>query len=287
MRVFHGAKLNVERARSHIDALATEVSNFSRSSPYLVVVEDSGPKLKRTSPIPGNIFTILGDAVHNLRSALDHLAYELVDLETTRTGNKLPETLLWNIGFPIVKDNKHVNKKTDSFTEKIKSNQMHKAGKEVEKALQLLRPYCKGNDGLYALHDFDRTDKHRLLIPIIEVTASYSSTMTNTAPDGGTLTLSFDADEPIDHDQPIEVDDKEIWSGIAGRSFLISIDVGLPEDPFKGMRVVDWLRLMANYLDGVIAAFELLLEGKTFEPPDPIRKKLKSTGLIPQRRPLL
>jgi hypothetical protein len=89
MSVFYSARLKVERARSHIDALATEISRFSHSSPYLVVIEDSGPKLKRTSPIPGPVFTILGDAVHNLRSALDHLAYELVDLETTRTGNKL------------------------------------------------------------------------------------------------------------------------------------------------------------------------------------------------------
>jgi hypothetical protein len=147
-----------------------------------------------------------------------------------------------------------------------------------------LRPYSKGNDGLYALHGFDRTDKHRLLIPIIEVTTSSGSTITNT-PDGGTLTLSFDADEPMDHDQPIEVD-KEILNSLAGRSFRILIDVGLPEDPFKGMRVVDWLREMANYLDGVIAAFESLLEGKTFEPPNPIRKKLKSTGLTRHPRPL-
>lgn len=272
MRVFHGAKLKVERARSHIDALATEVSNFSRSSPYLVVVDDSGPKLKRTSPISGNIFTILGDAVHNLRSALDHLAYELVDLETTRTGKKLPETLLWSIEFPIVKDNKRVGRGSNSFTEAIKHKHMDKAGKEVEKALQLLRPYRKENDGLYTLHDFDRTDKHQLLIPIIEVTTSSSSTITNAGPYGGTYTLTFDAEEPIDHDPPIEVD-KEMWKSLAGRSFPpISINVGLPEDPFKGMRVVDWLREMANYLDGVIAAFETLLEGKTFEPPDPIRK---------------
>jgi hypothetical protein len=119
----------------------------------------------------------------------------------------------------------------------------------------------------------DIRDKHRLIILMTEITTSSFSTIT----DVGTCTISIDPDQPIEFD-------KELFkipssSFPARRSFPpISIDVGLPEDPFKGMRVVDWLREMANYLDGVIAAFESLLEGRTFEPPDPIRKKLESTG---------
>ncbi len=287
MRIFHGSKLKTERARSHIDALATEVSSYSLSSPcYLVLDDDSDPgfkvfKLKRTRPIPENIFLIIGDAVHNLRSALDHLAYELVEIETSKTGKKLPENLVQNIQFPIAKASNNVN-------QAIKSKQMNEAGKLVVNALRALRPYPKGNDGLYALHELDRLDKHRLIIPVIEVTATpYISTIIDSAPDGGTFTVQISVDEPIEFDKELHSfaapeDPFRIPSNsFAARGSFppISIDVGLPIEPFKGVRVVDWLRKMANYLDGVIAAFESLLGGKAFKPPDPIIP-ISKTGLI-------
>jgi hypothetical protein len=37
--------------------------------------------------------------------------------------------------------------------------------------LDVIKPYKGGNDNLYALHSLDIMDKHRLLIPIISVTA--------------------------------------------------------------------------------------------------------------------
>ena len=268
MRMFHGSKLKTERARSHIDALATEVSSFSLSSPcYLVFDDDSDPefkvlKAKRTSPIPENICLIIGDAVHNLRPALDHLAYELVEIETSKTAKNLPENLLQNIQFPIAKD-------SNGVTDAIKSKQMNKVGKQVDNALRALRPYRGGNDGLCALHDLDRIDKHRLIIPVIEATTSSFSTITDSAPDGGTYTLLIDADQPVEFDKALL---RIPSNSFAARGSFppISIDVGLPIEPFKGVRVVDWLREMANYLDGVIAAFESLLGGKAFKPPDPI-----------------
>ena len=284
MRMFHSSKLKTERARSHIDALATEVSNFSLSSPcHLVIDDDSDPefkvfKLKRTSPIPGNSFLIGGDAVHKRRSALDHLAYELVKIESSKPRKKSQEHLLEDVQFPIAADSTRIN-------HAIKTNQIDKAGKLVENSLRALRPYRGGNDGLCALHDLDRIDKHRLIIPVIEVTATpYVSTYIDYGSDGGTVTILIPADEPIEFDTPIECD--KATSRIPSNSFVargsfprISIDVGLPIDPFKGVRVVDWLREMANYLDGVIAAFEALLGGKAFKPPDPIIP-ISKTGLI-------
>ena len=284
MRMFHGSKLKTERARSHIDALAIEVSSFSLSSPcYLVFDDDSDPefkvlKLKRTRPIPENIFLITGDAVHNLRSALDHLAYELVKIEISKPRKKSQEHLLEDVQFPIAADINRIN-------HAIKTNQIDKAGKLVEISLRALRPYRGGNHGLCALHDLDRIDKHRLIIPVIEVTATpYVSTYIDPGSDGGTVTILIPADEPIEFDTPIEFD--RATSRIPSNSFAvrgsfprISIDVGLPIEPFKGVRVVDWLSEMANYLDGVIAAFESLLGGKAFKPPAPIDPSSK-TGLI-------
>jgi len=148
---------------------------------------------------------------------------------------------------------------------------MNLAGRLVEDALRALRPYRGGNDGLCALHELDLIDKHRLIIPVIEVTTSSFSTITDSAPDGGTYTLIIDADQPVEFDKALL---RIPSNSFAARGSFppISIDVGLPLviEPFKGVRVVGWLREMANYLDGVIAAFESLLGGKAFKPPDPI-----------------
>jgi hypothetical protein len=282
--MFHSSKLKTERARSHINALAAEVSDFSLSSPcHLVIGGNDDPEfkvfeLKKTSPIPENIYLIAGDAVHNLRSALDHLAYDLVRIEISKQGNKSQEKLLEHVQFPIAADSHRVNNA-------IKTNQIDKAGKMVENAVRALRPYRGGNYGLCALHDLDRIDKHRLIIPVIEVTATdYVSTYTDSSLDGGTATILIPAGEAIEFDKATSIIPSN--SFVARGSFpRISVDVGLPMDPFKGIRVVDWLGEMANYLDGVTAAFESLLLGKTFTPPDPIipitTKGLIVVGAVP------
>jgi len=223
MRAFHNSKLKLERARSHINALATEVSSLSLNSPCRFVIEnDCDPsfkvvKLRRTRSLPENISLIFGDSVHNLRSALDHLAYELVTIETSKTREVLGENLLKDIMFPIAKDSKDLEKK-------IRSRQMQRAGEPVVKALRELRPYPKGNDGIITLNYLDIRDKHRLIIPVIEATVPSLSTITDSS---GTYTIQIDADQPIEFD-------KELWRirsnsfGSRGPFPPISIDVGLP-----------------------------------------------------------
>jgi hypothetical protein len=158
---------------------------------------------------------------------------------------------------------------------------MDRSGKRVVNALRALRPYPKGNDGIITLDHLDILDKHRLIIPVIEAIAPSFSTITDSAPDGGTYTLLIDGDQPIEFDKEVL---KIPSNSFASRgSFpLISIDVGLPMGtPFEGTRVAGWLGEMANYLCGVITAFEsLCIEGKAFEPPDPISRGRGKTGLI-------
>src|SRR5918995_3001656 len=82
-----GVRLKIERARKHIRDLETETSAYLNSSPhpYQLRAEDdpaTGDEVYRVRvlfPIPESIPLIVGDAVHNLRSALDHLAWQLVE----------------------------------------------------------------------------------------------------------------------------------------------------------------------------------------------------------------
>ena len=84
-----GARLKVERARQHLETLRHETRVFTEGEPYRFVTErdpDTGDhvvRLRVSQPdIPLRLGLIAGDAVHNLRSALDHLAVQLADIGT-------------------------------------------------------------------------------------------------------------------------------------------------------------------------------------------------------------
>jgi hypothetical protein len=71
------------RARQHIYNLRAEVDGFIRGGSYEVVPEQrSEPgettyRLRMSQPIPIHFSTAIGDALHNLRSALDCAACEI------------------------------------------------------------------------------------------------------------------------------------------------------------------------------------------------------------------
>jgi hypothetical protein len=105
----------------------------------------SGPKPTRTVPI--EVITGAGDAIHNLRSALDHLAWQL---SHWRTGKPGPRP-----GFPIGK----------SFEDykAMKGRMVAGMSPDAKKAINDLRPYKGGNEPLWTIHHLDIVDKHHQL----------------------------------------------------------------------------------------------------------------------------
>lgn len=75
------AKLS--RAGSHLESLARQVEEFRQSQPYSVTpgpTEKPGRlahRLRYLKPVPVEISTTIGDVLHNQRSALENLAFEL------------------------------------------------------------------------------------------------------------------------------------------------------------------------------------------------------------------
>lgn len=71
------------RAKYHIDALASDVRRFMAGGTFDVVPERGDEpgetiyRLRMSEPIPARFSTIIGDALHNLRSALDCAACEM------------------------------------------------------------------------------------------------------------------------------------------------------------------------------------------------------------------
>jgi hypothetical protein len=75
------AKAN--RAKEHIDSLRRQVDEYRASAPYSLTPEPTEKpdrlayRLRFSKPVPVTISTTVGDVLHNLRAALESLAFEV------------------------------------------------------------------------------------------------------------------------------------------------------------------------------------------------------------------
>jgi len=148
-----------KRAREHIAELDRQLHAFFDNSPYKVGARRDSQTRKLiyyvtdAQPIPDCIPLIAGDAIQNLMSALDHLAYQIV---CSDTGDNPPNPN-W-IYFPIADD---VSKYEDK-----KHGKMAGASQETFDAIDAVQPYKGGNDSLWALYRLNNIEKHRLLLTV-------------------------------------------------------------------------------------------------------------------------
>ena len=147
--------VKVERAKEHLQLLANEVRRYLDTQPYIVSVKRD-PESRRLiyfvesiRSMPLRLSAILGDTIHNLRSALDHLAYQLVWVGT----GKVPSS---HVYFPIADDPAKYPEKRD--------RQLKGATPRTVAAIDDLKPYKGGNENLWRLHKLDNVDKHRVVI---------------------------------------------------------------------------------------------------------------------------
>jgi hypothetical protein len=162
-------RTKVERAEQHIQNLDVALRAFLDSNPYLTARQTDPERpdfmvywLSGARPIPPLIPLIAGDALANLRGALDHLAFQLAWLNGTRD-----DRILKNTYFPIFDD---ATKYVAEAPGKVKG--MSQAAKE---AIDACKPYKGGNDALWWLHRLNNIDKHRLLVTVCTLFESVSS----------------------------------------------------------------------------------------------------------------
>lgn len=160
--LFTGARLKVERSYAHFENLKTDAGAFWKRNPHRIVHEldaDGGQKhiRVRINEHPPAIWgTIIGDVVHNLRSALDLLATDLA-----RASGHTSNTALKGTYFPVAADRQEFET-AGHIRDKIK--RLSPADREH---ITALKPYRGGNDLLWKLHQLDILDKHTLLVPAI------------------------------------------------------------------------------------------------------------------------
>jgi hypothetical protein len=155
-------RAKVERARKHFRNLELELISYRDKNLEVV----SGTVDSRTGKVGGaqsfhnlpllsfDALTTAGDVIHNLRSALDHLAHQLV-----LVGSPGAEPSR-SIEFPIAKD---------AVTyEASKPRKVQGMRPDAVKAIDDLKPYKGGNDVLWRIHELDNIDKHRSIFAVGE-----------------------------------------------------------------------------------------------------------------------
>jgi hypothetical protein len=148
-----GVRVKINRARSHIEELRSNAADFLASSPYTLekLEKENGDLtyiIKINSDVPIEWCAIVGDIVHNLRSALDLMAWQFVINDGNTPGK--------NTYFPI-------SPKKDGFGKQLRSS-LSGTDAKAKKFVKRLKPYPEGNTILTQLHALDICDKHRLTL---------------------------------------------------------------------------------------------------------------------------
>ncbi len=154
-----GPRAKIARAKKHLSDLADATAALleEEAQPYSIVVEHKADgrvlyRVKDLVEIPAVIPCILGDFIHNLRSALDILVCDLARHNGCKDVS--------NHCFPIGRSAHAFKSRFGGLTEQSLS-------KSARKAIKALNPYKGGNDDLWALSQLDNIDKHSLLLTAV------------------------------------------------------------------------------------------------------------------------
>ncbi len=186
------ALLKLNWAAKHV----AELNEFlSKTRPFPLVLKTNTETGERTlgceknDRVVNHVALLCGDAIHNIRSALDHAYWEIVSPRCQTRGD------LVNVQFPF-------SQKADRLDKTIQQRKGHYAGTGFYCALKGLAPYgdLGGNVPLFLIYDLDVIDKHKLLLPAIDESTHTFQWLETVDPDipwkgwGASITLSEQAD---------------------------------------------------------------------------------------------
>jgi hypothetical protein len=154
--------LKLDRAKKHLNELKDCIARFSETEFYSIsphVKADTGQPIVRVTvqPLPKDIPLMIGDVVHNLRSALDILWNTMI----LRITGIESET-----GFPIRQKWEELNGTIGAANEVVTP-----AVPTIKNILlNDIKAYKDGNPAIWYLNRLNRSDKHRLLIASVNIT---------------------------------------------------------------------------------------------------------------------
>jgi hypothetical protein len=265
-------RVKVERAKQHILDLNLRLKAFLNSNPYKVGTYRN-PETRQLTyfltgvrNVPPQIGLVVGDVIQNLRSALDHLAFQLYMLGPGgQAGGAGSRTY-----FPIADDSA---KYKIEAPRKIKGLQP-----DAIKAIDAVQPYKGGNtdksDTLWRLEKMNNIDKHRLLIAIgsqyrsVDIggdfARAYEKGLAEASPE---IRGMFAPEEPkmaiflkpADRMWPLKAGDQLFIDAPdaevdENRQFRFEVAFGEPKI-VEGEPIIETLQQMADLVDSLIVSF--------------------------------
>lgn len=159
-----GIAAKIHRADEHIGNLNAEITSFLRDNYRVGRHFDAESRQYRftafgDATVPLRVAVIIGEIVHQLRSALDHV---ITQLNAIGPGGGKADVL----EFPICRS-------ASSFKRACGRGKIEGVSVAAATRIQQLQPYRTSDPAehasLYVLHDLDITDKHRLLLTVVAV----------------------------------------------------------------------------------------------------------------------
>jgi hypothetical protein len=157
--VFDGVRLKLERSDELRAEISAAIESFQRSNPVRLEreIRDGGRRhiysAREVAQPPGRLGVVVGDCVHNLRSALDHMIYEAAN------GESLPEGTARRLCFPIALD-------APAFAA-IRAGALYGVPRPVQDVVEAHQPYNQYTtpdvSPLWSLNRLWNVDKHRLV----------------------------------------------------------------------------------------------------------------------------
>jgi hypothetical protein len=152
-----GCAAKITRADQSIIELKAEIDAFLKPNPYSLIPEDdpqAGQIVWRAKTIrgcPPEWSARIGEVVHDLRSALDHLAWQLVIANSETPDSKTEFPVFWDAVKYKAESPRKVRGISQQARAQIERLQPYQAADRFEDHL------------LYIVHQLNLTDKHRLL----------------------------------------------------------------------------------------------------------------------------
>jgi hypothetical protein len=210
-----GVALKFARARVHLDELDAQLREYLDSEQFAVMEQEdasTGDLLTRVHVArqpPAEMSVVIGDVVHNARSALDHLAWHLVE----RDGGSPDKHTYFPAG-----------ETKSNFASAVKDSLRH-ASAVTRDRVRALAVHPGGDEDLWLLHQLDIEDKHRLLIPVGMAYKSFNLHMTFRGFGDGPVVMPPISLVPADRSYPLSEGDIIFRVAKAAREST--------DDPFK------------------------------------------------------